>query len=116
MEIKMLEVRSDRGVTRPVLIRDGGAALLADTGYPLTAEAVLSGMRGAGCDPEALTVIALTHQDIDHVGCAKDILARCPGHPRRPDAGQVRIAAGGPRVPAGLRAARAALRSDGEGR
>ena len=40
MEIKMLEVRSDRGVTRPVLIRDGGAALLSYTGYPLTAEAV----------------------------------------------------------------------------
>ena len=75
----MLEVRSDRGVTRPVLVRDGGAALLADTGYPLTAEAVLSAMRGAGCDPETLAVIALTHQDIDHVGCAKDILARCPG-------------------------------------
>lgn len=79
MEIRMLEIRSDRGITRPVLIRDAGAALLADTGYPLTAEAVLSAMRDAGCGPEALTVIALTHQDIDHVGCAKDILARCPG-------------------------------------
>jgi glyoxylase-like metal-dependent hydrolase (beta-lactamase superfamily II) len=35
-------------------------------------------IREAGGDPAALDYILLTHQDIDHVGCVKDILPSCP--------------------------------------
>lgn len=74
----MLEIRSERGVTRPVLVRDEKNLILVDTSYPLLADLVLEAVRQAGSDPSAIDMILLTHQDIDHVGCLKDILARCP--------------------------------------
>jgi glyoxylase-like metal-dependent hydrolase (beta-lactamase superfamily II) len=79
MEVKMLEIHSGRGITCPVLLKDGERLALVDTSYPLTSEAVLEAVRQAGADPAALDMILITHQDIDHVGCVKDILDRYPG-------------------------------------
>jgi glyoxylase-like metal-dependent hydrolase (beta-lactamase superfamily II) len=78
MEVKMLEIRSERGTTRPVLILDGECQILVDTSIPLQADAVLLAVRAAGGDPARLAKILLTHQDLDHMGSVKDILARCP--------------------------------------
>jgi glyoxylase-like metal-dependent hydrolase (beta-lactamase superfamily II) len=79
MEVKMLEIRSERGITRPVLLRDDENLILVDTSYPLMADAVLTAVQEAGSDPAALGRILLTHQDLDHMGCVKDILAKYPG-------------------------------------
>ena len=79
MEVKMLEIHSGRGITHPVLLKDGERLALVDTSYPLTSEAVLEAVRQAGADPAALDMILITHQDFDHVGCVKDILAHYPG-------------------------------------
>lgn len=79
MEVKMLEIRSERGTTRPVLILDGECQILVDTSIPLQADSVLSAVQAAGGDPAKLTKVLLTHQDLDHMGSLKDILARCPG-------------------------------------
>lgn len=79
MEVKMLEIHSGRGITRPVLLRDGDRLAPVDTSYPLMAEAVLEAVRQAGADPAALDTVFITHQDIDHVGRLKDILNHCPG-------------------------------------
>ena len=78
MEVKMLEIRSERGTTRPVLILDGECQILVDTSIPLQADAVLLAAKAAGGDPEKLSKVILTHQDLDHMGSLKDILARCP--------------------------------------
>ncbi len=78
MEVKMLEIHSERGITRPVLLIDSENLILVDTSYPLLSEAVLDAVRAADCDPAALTKVLLTHQDMDHVGCLKDILTRYP--------------------------------------
>jgi glyoxylase-like metal-dependent hydrolase (beta-lactamase superfamily II) len=79
MEVKMLEIRSERGITRPVLLSDEAHLALVDTSYPLMAEAVLQAVRQAGADPAALDMILITHQDLDHVGCIRDILTQYPG-------------------------------------
>ncbi len=78
MEAVMLTIRSERGATHPVLIRDGEHLILADTCYPLMAEPLLTAIREAGSDPAAIDFILITHQDIDHIGCVKDILPFCP--------------------------------------
>lgn len=78
MEVKMLEIHSERGITRPVLLIDSKNLILVDTSYPLLSEVVLDAVRAAGCDPAAFTKVLLTHQDMDHVGCLKDILTRYP--------------------------------------
>lgn len=78
MEVKMLEIHSERGITRPVLLIDSENLILVDTSYPLQSEAVLEAVRAAGFDPAALTKVLLTHQDMDHMGCLKDILALYP--------------------------------------
>ena len=79
MEVKMLEIRSERGTTRPVLILDEACQILVDTSIPLQADAVLSAVRAAGGDPAKLSKVLLTHQDLDHMGSLKEIMARCPG-------------------------------------
>lgn len=78
MEVKMLEIRSERGTTRPVWIADGGCQILVDTSIPLQADKVLSAVLAVGGDPAALKKLLITHQDLDHMGCVKDILARYP--------------------------------------
>ncbi len=79
MELKMLEIHSERGITRPVLMRDECDLILVDTSYPMLSEAVLAAVRAAGSDPADITKILITHQDFDHVGCLKDILTGYPG-------------------------------------
>ena len=51
------------------LIADGGEAILVDTGMTATPrDVIVPGMRTAGVDPGAVTMIVVTHPDLDHQG------------------------------------------------
>jgi len=69
----MLEVEGKHGVVYPTLISHRKELALVDTGYPLEVEAVKQAIDDAGFSADKLTCILLTHQDLDHIGCAKEL-------------------------------------------
>jgi glyoxylase-like metal-dependent hydrolase (beta-lactamase superfamily II) len=51
------------------LIADGGEAILVDTGMTATPrDVIMPGMRAAGVDPGDVTMVVVTHPDLDHQG------------------------------------------------
>jgi glyoxylase-like metal-dependent hydrolase (beta-lactamase superfamily II) len=53
------------------LVAAGGGFVLVDTGYPTERVALLEALQAAGCGPDDLRLVILTHGDIDHAGnCA----------------------------------------------
>ena len=74
----MLEVRSDNGCVYPVLLWDDASVVLIDAGFPGQTNAIVSAIATAGQRVEALTDIVLTHQDIDHIGCVRELLKLAP--------------------------------------
>src|SRR5438067_9812260 len=51
------------------LIADGDEAVLVDTGMtPTPRDVILPGMRAAGVDPAQVTMVVVTHPDLDHQG------------------------------------------------
>jgi glyoxylase-like metal-dependent hydrolase (beta-lactamase superfamily II) len=80
--IEMLEVHIPRGggemIVYPTLIWDDSHLLLFDTGIPGSGKYFAEAIKAAGQEPSALTDIILTHQDVDHIGGAKEILALAP--------------------------------------
>lgn len=77
--VYMLELDGPKGTVYPVLIRDGAELLLADTGFPGYFELLEEAVRAEGETLEALTMLVLTHQDIDHIGCINEVRRRAPG-------------------------------------
>jgi glyoxylase-like metal-dependent hydrolase (beta-lactamase superfamily II) len=53
------------------LVAAGGGFVLVDTGYPTERATLLDALQAAGCGPDELRLVVLTHGDIDHAGnCA----------------------------------------------
>lgn len=75
IEMKALNI----GGLSPVLVSDGQDLVLIDTSIPGNTEQLLQVIRDTGFDPAHITHLILTHQDIDHMGCARDLKARHPG-------------------------------------
>ena len=52
------------------LVRKGAELILIDTGVPFDHEdaMLLGGMREAGITPDLVTLVVLTHRDMDHIG------------------------------------------------
>lgn len=73
--VYMLEIAGQYGVIYPALIHQGRELILVDAGYPLQTEAIKGAIAEAGFAAEKLTYILLTHQDLDHIGCAKELVA-----------------------------------------
>lgn len=73
--VHLLEIAGDRGVTYPALIQEGRELILVDAGYPMETAKIKQAVVEAGFAPEAISYILLTHQDIDHIGCAKELVA-----------------------------------------
>jgi glyoxylase-like metal-dependent hydrolase (beta-lactamase superfamily II) len=69
----MLEVGEGNGVIYPVLARDWQATVLFDAGFPGQFPLFKAAIEEAGSSVRALDVVAFTHQDLDHIGCAKEI-------------------------------------------
>ena len=51
------------------LIADGGEAVVVDTGMSATPrDVIVPGMRAVGIDPADVTMVVVTHPDVDHQG------------------------------------------------
>lgn len=59
----------------PTLIWDEDAVILVDTGYPGQLPLLRNAMEQAGVHFDRLSVVLLTHQDIDHIGSLPAVLA-----------------------------------------
>ena len=62
----------------PVLIAKENRLLLIDTGNPGQIDDIKKAIEEEGLSFQDLSAIVITHQDIDHVGCVKDILNELP--------------------------------------
>ena len=62
----------------PVLLQDKDSLVLVDTGYPGQLAEIAEAIREAGSNPEDLTDVILTHQDLDHVGGVNEVLGIAP--------------------------------------
>lgn len=58
-----------------VFLIDLGELTLIDTGTPGSAKAIMDGIRAAGCQPNDLKHILISHLHVDHVGSAKALQA-----------------------------------------
>ncbi|HET9499187.1 MAG TPA: MBL fold metallo-hydrolase [Marmoricola sp.] len=54
-----------------VLVKDGDAVTLVDTGYPGQADLVVRSLLDIGSTPASLAAILVTHAHVDHVGSAE---------------------------------------------
>ncbi|MCI0382880.1 MBL fold metallo-hydrolase [Streptomyces sp. CNQ085] len=57
--------------TNWVIVQDGDAVTLVDTGYPGDRELVLASLRAVGAEPSAVTAVLVTHAHSDHIGSAE---------------------------------------------
>jgi len=72
--VEMLEIAMPQGGTiYPVLVWDDKDVVLFDTGFPGQYEMISAAIEKAGFSVEQITKIVLTHQDIDHIGTAKQM-------------------------------------------
>jgi len=75
--VEMLEIAGPMSVY-PTLLWDEKNLVLVDTGIPGMWGAICAAITKAGQRPEDITALILTHQDMDHIGCVKDVLAASP--------------------------------------
>lgn len=68
---EMLEIKGENGVLYPVLTWDDREIVLIDTGFPGQIELFREAIEMAGFSLWNITKVILTHQDMDHIGCAK---------------------------------------------
>jgi glyoxylase-like metal-dependent hydrolase (beta-lactamase superfamily II) len=73
--VQMLEVVGANGATHPALIHCKQELILVDAGFPGDIDPLKQAIQEAGFSPARLTYILLTHQDLDHIGCAKELVA-----------------------------------------
>ena len=76
--VEMLEISGTLGTVYLTLTWDSGSLVLVDTGFPGQTDAIVQAIGSAGFSAKNITHIILTHQDMDHVGCAKDLLKLSP--------------------------------------
>jgi len=75
---ELLQVAAEMGTYYPVILHDEENVVLVDTGFPFNAEPLIKAIEDSGFQPRDINRIILTHQDIDHIGGVKDILALAP--------------------------------------
>ncbi|WP_328558833.1 MBL fold metallo-hydrolase [Streptomyces coelicoflavus] len=63
------------GNTNWVILTDGDAVTLVDTGYPGDRRALLDSLTAVGSSPEAVAAVLITHAHNDHLGSAEYLRA-----------------------------------------
>ena len=76
--IEMLEIMGMGNTIYPTLAWDTENLVLIDTGFPGQADVIVNAIAAVGFSAEDISHIILTHQDIDHIGCAMDLLKLTP--------------------------------------
>ncbi len=76
--VYMLTLDGDKGKIYPTLILDGDDALLVDAGFPGYYDALCQALAEAGVTPGGITRLLFTHQDMDHIGCVREIREAAP--------------------------------------
>ena len=76
-KVEMLEI-DGMGRVYLTLAWDDNSLVLADAGFPGQTEAIVKAVTSAGHAAEKITHIILTHQDMDHIGCVRDLLKLAP--------------------------------------
>lgn len=77
LELQMLGV-TGRSVIHPTLIWDGDTVMMIDAGFPGLLPEIREAMSNAGIPFDKLNKVAITHQDIDHIGSLPDIVREAP--------------------------------------
>jgi glyoxylase-like metal-dependent hydrolase (beta-lactamase superfamily II) len=81
--IEMLELVSEdfggKTTLHPTLIWNDTEAILIDTGMPGQYEKIISSLNEAGITLDQLTAVILTHQDLDHIGSAPELIKATNG-------------------------------------
>jgi glyoxylase-like metal-dependent hydrolase (beta-lactamase superfamily II) len=73
--LAMLELKmKDQGAIYPTLLWDDENLVIVDTGLPMQMDLIKEAVLKEGFSVSKINKIILTHQDIDHIGCIKDIL------------------------------------------
>ncbi len=62
--------------TNWVIVTEGDAATLVDTGYPGDRQRLLDSLAEVGSSPEAVAAVLITHAHNDHLGSAEYLRAR----------------------------------------
>ena len=79
-ELIPVQMRDERArVLSPVLLHDENNLILVDTGFPRMYELFDEAIAKAGFEAANLTGLIFTHQDIDHIGSAREFAAKIPG-------------------------------------
>ena len=76
--LAMLSIQGSSASVHPVLLWDVEHLVLIDAGFPGQLDIFREAMAAYGKKPEELTHILLTHQDWDHIGCMRELLAVAP--------------------------------------
>ena len=71
--VEMLQLPGNSGPIYPVLLWDEQEAVLVDSGLPGQLELLRAAVASAGFALEEINTLILTHQDIDHIGCAAEL-------------------------------------------
>lgn len=69
--VEMLEIGNEQGRMYPVLLWDDKDAVLIDTGLPGQLDLIRAACDEAGISADRITMVILTHHDMDHIGSAK---------------------------------------------
>ncbi len=62
----------------PVILHDNNNLVLVDAGLPLDFEPLSNAIKACGYEIKDINKIIITHQDIDHIGCVKELLNISP--------------------------------------
>ncbi len=76
--VALLPMQTDHGHYYPALLHDDAHLFLIDTGYPGQFSLLSDAIVQAGFRVEDIDGVVFTHQDIDHIGCAKEFLQAAP--------------------------------------
>ncbi len=68
------------GIIYPVLLWDEKEVVLIDAGLPGQAQSIMELVKKEGVQPERITKIIITHQDMDHIGSLAQIVKTVNNH------------------------------------
>ena len=76
--VTLLEAKGDRMAVNPVILSDDNITIMVDTSIPGALPDILAAMQENSIHPESINRLIFTHQDMDHIGSARDVKDLAP--------------------------------------